>query len=376
MYGINSGTGNAGYFDINNTSNASFAVFATTNGSGDAVYGINSGTGYAGYFDVANSSNANSAVYGQTNGSGNAVFGSTTGTGSAGYFNINNTSNSNPAVYGNTNGTGNAGYFNISNGTSEGAAVYALTNGGSGGAAVEGIATGTGYAGLFEISNASNANDAVYGNTNGSGDAGFFAISSASNSNDAVYGYTAGTGYAGYFIGKVNITGAMTAGSKSFLIDHPLDPLNKTLRHNCVESPENLCLYRGKVTLDAEGKATVKMPDYFTALTKANEATVNLTPIGKKWFGVSYDWNSDWNEFTVYGDPGKEVSYTVYADRNDPVMKQLYKPVEEDKGAGNICNKGELLYPEAYGYPKEMGKDYKKMKEQEEKSMQVNKDQK
>jgi hypothetical protein len=235
---------------------------------------------------------------------------------------------------------------------------------------VEGFATGTGNAGYFNISSASNSSTALYSNTNGTGCAGYFYISNVSSTNDAVYAYTGGTGYAGYFTGKVNITGAMSAGSKSFLIDHPLDPLNKTLRHNCVESPENLCLYRGKVMLDGEGKATVKMPDYFTALTKASEATVNLTPVGKKWFGTSCEWNSTYTEFSVYGDPNKEVYYTVLADRNDPVMKKLYKPVEEDKGAGNICNKGELLYPEAYGYPKEMGKDYKKMKEQEQKAVQ------
>jgi len=57
------------------------------------------------------------------------------------------------------------------------------------------------------------------------------------------------------------------------------------------------------------------------------------------------------------GDPDKEVSYTVYADRDDPVMRQLYKPVEEEKGDGNFT-KGKLLYPTAFGYPEEMGEDY------------------
>ena len=116
------------------------------------------------------------------------------------------------------------------------------------------------------------------------------------------------------------------------------------------------------------------MPHYFVALTKASEATVTITSIGKP-FQVGYEWQSDNTKFTVYGDPNREISYIVLADRNDPVMKQLYKPVEEDKGAGNICNKGELLYPEAYGYPKEMGKDYKKAQEQEQKAAQLNKEQ-
>jgi len=116
------------------------------------------------------------------------------------------------------------------------------------------------------------------------------------------------TQYAGYFNGNVNITGNLSvSGTKSFLIDHPLDPLNKTLRHNAVESPENLCLYRGKVKLDANGEAVVELPDYFTAFTKEDEATVHLTPIGRP-FLTGYEWMPGYRSFKVYGEPGREVS--------------------------------------------------------------------
>ncbi|MGC9316393.1 MAG: hypothetical protein ACP5G4_12320, partial [bacterium] len=158
--------------------------------------------------------------------------------------------------------------------------------------------------------------------------------------------------YAAYFDGDIYINGDLAKASGSFLIDHPDDPMNKTLRHNFVESPENLCLYRGKTKLDNEGKTTVEMPDYFVSLTKENEATVNLTPVGRP-FMFGYEWNKDFTEFTIYGDPGREISYIVLADRDDPVIHHLSRPVVEEKGEGSRFPRGKLLNPEAYGYSDE-----------------------
>jgi hypothetical protein len=54
----------------------------------------------------------------------------------------------------------------------------------------------------------------------------------------------------------------------------------------------------------------------------------------------------------------------VMAERDDPVINELAQPVEEQKGPQNkLCNRGELLYPEAYGRPEAMGKDYKRREE-------------
>lgn len=163
--------------------------------------------------------------------------------------------------------------------------------------------------------------------------------------------------YAGFFQGNVHINGTLSKNGGSFLIDHPLDPLNKTLRHNFVESPEDLCLYRGKVGLNQSGKAAVKMPSYFAALTKEDEATVLLTPIGKSSSQLSYTWNDKFTEFTVTGTPNGDVAYLVLANRDDPVMHQHACPVEEEKGGRNF-EKGKLLCPEAFGHPKEMGIDF------------------
>jgi hypothetical protein len=165
------------------------------------------------------------------------------------------------------------------------------------------------------------------------------------------------TDYAGYFTGNVHVTGAINKGACSFVIDHPLDPENKLLRHNCIESPENLLVYRGKVELDGGGHGTVTLPEYFAALAKEDEATVTITPIGEP-FLVGYNWEPGLARFTAHGQPNREVSWVVYADRDDPVINRLRRPVEDDKGPTNrLCDKGELLYPEAYGYPASAGAD-------------------
>ncbi len=162
-----------------------------------------------------------------------------------------------------------------------------------------------------------------------------------------------GTSWAGYFEGDVHVTGALSKGSGSFVIDHPLDPINKILRHNLVESPEHLCAYRGKATLDAGGRATVQLPDYFPALTDEENATVHLTPVGEEPSPASYRWNDEHSAVTVFGAPNAEVAYLVLAARDDPVIHQLARPVEETKSDDNF-GQG-LLYPEAFGHPAEMG---------------------
>jgi hypothetical protein len=54
----------------------------------------------------------------------------------------------------------------------------------------------------------------------------------------------------------VNVAGALTKGSGTFLIDHPLDPYNRDLIHGFVEAPRYDLIYRGEVALIA-GTATV-----------------------------------------------------------------------------------------------------------------------
>jgi hypothetical protein len=213
---------------------------------------------------------------------------------------------------------------------------------------------GSGGGAAISATNTSTSGDAIQANANGTGRSAIYAKGS-SGTDYAVYGVADGATYAGYFTGDLHFTGTMTGGTKSFLIDHPLDPLNKTLMHYCIESPEPLLVYSGKAKTDGDGQAVVKMPEYFVALTREDQARINLTPVGRP-FLTGAEWNSGNTSFTVYGDSNREVFYTVYADRDDPVMRQLKKPVVAEKGSGHF-DRGKLLYPEAYGYPASMGVD-------------------
>nr|NQU91759.1 hypothetical protein [Bacteroidota bacterium] len=175
--------------------------------------------------------------------------------------------------------------------------------------------------------------------------------------------YGNGPDWAGYFNGDVYVAGGFFGGKASSVIDHPLDPENKVLCNNFVESPENLLIYRGKTQLDNNGEALVEMPDYFIAFTKEDEASIQLTPVGKPQSDIryefSYEWLADFNSFNIYGEPGRQISWMVLADRDDPVIHELGRSIEEEKGPDNkLCKKGKLLYPEAYGYPESMGSNY------------------
>ena len=65
-----------------------------------------------------------------------------------------------------------------------------------------------------------------------------------------------------------HVSGALSKGSGTFLIDHPLDPENKDLYHGFVEAPRFDLIYRGQVTLK-KGKAVVSID----AASKMSEGT-------------------------------------------------------------------------------------------------------
>jgi hypothetical protein len=65
-----SGIGNAGFFNINNTSNTSSAIIAGTNGSGHVINATQNGTGQAGRFFLKNIYNNSTAVWARNTGGG------------------------------------------------------------------------------------------------------------------------------------------------------------------------------------------------------------------------------------------------------------------------------------------------------------------
>ncbi|GAI41369.1 unnamed protein product, partial [marine sediment metagenome] len=166
----------------------------------------------------------------------------------------------------------------------------------------------------------------------------------------AVYGYS-GSGYAGYFQGRVRITGNLSKGSGSFKIDHPLDPENKFLQHSFVESPDMMNIYNGNVTLDENGRATVRVPDYFEALNR--DFRYQLTAIGAPGPNLYIAEKISDNRFKIAGGkPGMEISWQVTGIRHDPYAVANRIAVEEVKPAEEC---GYYLHPKAYGFTEEKG---------------------
>jgi hypothetical protein len=116
-----------------------------------------------------------------------------------------------------------------------------------------------------------------------------------------------------------------------FLIDHPLDPEHKWLRHSFVESPDMMNVYNGNVTTNSSGVAVVKLPAYFTALNR--DFRYQLTVIGKMAQAI-IDQKIANNQFRIRTSVGNvEVSWQVTGIRQDDYAKAHRMVVEEAKKA-------------------------------------------
>jgi hypothetical protein len=154
--------------------------------------------------------------------------------------------------------------------------------------------------------------------------------------------------------GTVVVPGDFTVvGVKAFTMDHPLDPANKLLRHAAAESNEVINFYSGNITTDANGKATVSLPDYFGALNK--DPRYQLTVIGS--FAqaiISKEVNN--NQFEIAtSTPNVKVSWEVKGVRNDARMqKNPFVAVEEKTGA----QKGKYWDAASHNQPASKGVGY------------------
>ena len=110
--------------------------------------------------------------------------------------------------------------------------------------------------------------------------------------------------------GNLNVTGKLTATSKSFLIDHPTKE-NKKLQYASLEGPENGVYVRGKLEGDV-----IELPDYWVGLVHEDSITVNLTPIGK----YQHLYVEDIKDNKIFVNcVGGDVKcfYTIYGERKD-----------------------------------------------------------
>ena len=76
----------------------------------------------------------------------------------------------------------------------------------------------------------------------------------------------------------IDNSGRVFGKTKPFIIDHPLDPEDRSLVHAAIEGPEYAVYYRGEDRLEG-GKAVVELPAYFEALVREEGRTVQVTPL-------------------------------------------------------------------------------------------------
>lgn len=124
------------------------------------------------------------------------------------------------------------------------------------------------------------------------------------------------------------VNGTLNAATKTFEIDHPAKP-NMTLMHGCLEGPEYGVIYRGKATLE-NGEAVIELPDYFEALTKEENRTVQLTCIGDR-AELYVDGDVKDGKFIVRGDKDVSFYWQVQADRDDEYVRENPFVLEESK---------------------------------------------
>ena len=311
-------TADAGPVQINGSGTNTAALGVLFTGTGNALNAVNNNAAnqFAVIQGVTNSTTQNnSAVFGQSSGAARAISGEATATSTA-----------DAAVRGNNLRT-------------------------TGGIGVEGV-------GFNGVSGQTNYRDGygVFGqnfdltgpltsNSVGVGGVGYIGVLGQSSDN------VNGAGVAS--LDNIIALGTLTvSGTKNFRIDHPQDPENKYLNHFSIESNEVLNIYRGTVAFDAVGNAVVQLPEWFNAVNK--NASYQLTPIGGYAPIYIAEKIKDGRFVISGGMAGMEVSWAVYAERNDPYLVQ-HPEAREVEVQKSEREAGKYLRPDLYNQPAEKG---------------------
>ncbi len=383
------------YAENNSSSSGSAAFFRTNSNNGSAVEargtlvglsGVASGTSGIGVIGEANSTSG--AVFGgrfwNRGDGGSGVYGEATnliGYATGGIF-VGHSVNGTGVIGETTSETGNTFAGRFYNSSSSGTGVYAETFANTGATiAFKGVSSSTeGYVGYFSgvgpdalfvqntgsgrgIRVESNSNTAIWatasdgfaavdgrnGNPTGFGVLGY--TYSGTGVNYGVFGQSASpVGWGVYSWGNFG-----ASGTKSFRIDHPLDPENKYLLHYSTESPFPQNFYTGNVVTDGKGYAWVQLPDYFDdinteckyQLTVVDDADTN----GFVQVKVSKEIRA--NRFQIRTSvPNTKVSWRVDANRNDRYVR-FAKPKDVVEKEGT--ERGSYQHPELYGLGPERG---------------------
>ena len=145
------------------------------------------------------------------------------------------------------------------------------------------------------------------------------------------------------FYQNLTVTGALSKGSGTFAIDHPLDPQNRLLYHSFVESPDVKNMYDGVARLDEKGELTIELPSYFEALNTGFR--YQLFPHYEPMPDLHVKSEVSGNRFTIAGGaPGGEITWQVTGIRHDPYI--IANPVvnEVEKSDKTEVDAGECLH--------------------------------
>lgn len=309
-------TADAGPVQINGSGTNTAALGIQFTGTGNSINAAN--TNAANTFStvqaVTNSSTANnSAIFGQSTGAARAVAGEVTATSTA-----------DAAVRGNN----------------------LRTTGGMGveGVGFNGVSGQTNYrAGYGVFGQNFDLVGPITENSVGVGGVGYIGV--LGQSSDPVNG-----GGIGSLDNIIALGDLVVSGTKNFRIDYPKDPENKYLNHFSIESNEVLNIYRGTVAFDSNGVAIVQLPEWFDDVNK--NPSYQLTPIGGYAPIYIAEKLKDGRFVIAGGTIGMEVSWAVYAERNDPYLQQHpeARQVVEDKSDREA---GKYLRPDLYNQPDE-----------------------
>ena len=335
---------------------AGYGVFVQQDGSGGGTYNDVNGTGTIGTVNDV-SLNGGIATYALFNGqSGNGYYFDSIATSGFGMLGFVNTTvpSSGGSVFGAAIGAEQLGVghgilinhrgaagrnaeFNVTNGNNTEPAIFAVHAGP--GSAIVGQTQDNTITGTISVA------DFAYTGTDIADHIGVEGFSAPINN------WGIGVCGEGGWYGLYSKDDIGAAGFKNFIIDHPADPTNKMIRHFSTESDEVLNMYRGMVQLDANGDATVQLPDYFQLINQ--NFSYQLTPVGSPVQPYVAE-EIQGNTFKVSGAPNTKVSWLVLAERNDPYMQQnAHKRADVIVKSGERA--GKYLSPQLYGAPDNQG---------------------
>jgi hypothetical protein len=369
------GSGNIQVSSITATSSSSNPVLGQDTYSGTSSAGVTGrstngtgvvGSGPTGVYGASSSSSGN-GVYGtgdvgvDGNGVDYGVVGSASS--STGYG-VYGAGDSGVVANGNTYGVNaTATTYGVYASANAGDGVLGVSNSGSGNGVVGRASGGTGVYGSATTGNGvfgteNSGGYGVYGESTSSNGVGVVGLADNSggaggafyndSTGDALFVYEQSGGDAAFLEGNVDVDGNLSKAGGSFKIDHPLDPANKYLYHSFVESPDMKNIYDGVATLNANGEATIEMPDWFGVLNR--DFRYQLTCIG----GFAPVYIAEElanNQFKIGGGrAGMRISWQITGIRQDAWANAHRIPVEQEKEAKL---KGFYLHPELYGAPAE-----------------------